>query len=235
MNIREAPRIENGQEDQAKATNDSESNSEAGQDFLCDVVVHDQAALVSEVTLHAESGVEEYNHDCRASDEQWLAPCSRSKCRNVHDVLTWVIPRVAGVALCRPYTQHGNESAYISLTSTSPLNHVDNVSVPSHTHPATNGTNQYAKPNILAARVIYKSGEDAQSGLALFVYAPVETSKARVCRWMLMFREMPTRQRNSVGKSSNGWIIHDERVGDAKIRDVSAGGSSNKSRPQGPR
>lgn len=152
MNIREAPRIEDGQEDQAKATNDSESNSEAGQDLLCDVVVHDQAALVSEVTLHAESGVEEYNHDCRASDEQWLAPCSRSKCRNVHDVLTWVIPRVARVALCRPYTQHGNESAYIALALATLRIHVDNGSIPSHTHPATNGTNQYAKPNILAAR-----------------------------------------------------------------------------------
>ena len=97
---------------------------------------------------------------------------------------------------------------------------------------------QMAQTNMLDPtswlRVINSFEEDAQSGLALFIYAPVETSKARVCRWMVMFRDMPTRQRNSVGKSSNGWFIHDERVDDAKIRDVSDG-SSNKSRPQGPR
>jgi hypothetical protein len=65
-------------------------------------------------------------------------------------------------------------------------------------------------------RAINKSGEDAQTGLALFIYAPVETSKARVCRWMVRFRDMLTRQRNSDRKSRKGWIIHDERVGDAK-------------------
>ena len=152
VDIREAPRVEDGQEDQAKAANDSKSNSETRQNLLRDVVVHHQATLVSEPALHAESGVEKHNHDRRASNEQWLAPSSRSKSRDVHDVLPWVIPWVAGVALCRPHTQHGNESAYITLASTSPLSRVDNGSIPSHTHPATNGTNQYARPNILAAR-----------------------------------------------------------------------------------
>ena len=121
MDIREAPRVEDSQEDQAKAADDSKSNSEARQNLLRNVVVHHQATLVSEPALHAESGVEKHNHNRRASDEQWLAPSSRSESRNVHDVLAWVIPRVAGVALCRPYTQHGNESAYTALAPSSPI------------------------------------------------------------------------------------------------------------------
>lgn len=152
VDIREASRVKDRQENQAKAANDSKSNSKARQDLLRDVVVHHQATLVSEPALHTESGVEEHNHDCGASNEQWLAPCGRSKSRNIHDVLAWVIPRVARVALCRPYTQHGNESAYIALASSLPIIFVDNGSIPSQTHPATNGTNQYANPSILAAR-----------------------------------------------------------------------------------
>lgn len=177
MDIRETPRVENGQEDQTEAANDSKSNGETRQNLLRNVVVHHQATLVSEPALHTESGVEKHNHDRRASDEQWLAPCSRSERRNVHDVLAWVIPRVARVALCRPYTQHGNERAYIALASSSPHILVDNGSVPSHTHPATNGTNQYAKPNILAARNKQVRRRRAKWVLALFIYAAVETSK----------------------------------------------------------
>jgi hypothetical protein len=74
VNIREAPGVEDGQEDQAESTDNSEGDSETGEDLLGDVVVLYQAALVSEPALQAESDVEHHYHDTRASDEQWLAP-----------------------------------------------------------------------------------------------------------------------------------------------------------------
>jgi hypothetical protein len=45
--------------------------------------------------------------------------------------------------------------------------------IPSQTHPATSGMNQYERPNILL-RVRRRKSEDAQSISALFVYALVE-------------------------------------------------------------
>lgn len=79
VNIREAPGVEDGQEEQAEAADNSKSNGEAGKDLLGDVVIHGETALVSEPTLHAESGIEQHNHDRRSSNEQWLAPSSRTK------------------------------------------------------------------------------------------------------------------------------------------------------------
>jgi hypothetical protein len=189
---------------------------------------------VSEPTLHTESGVEEYNHDCRASDEQWLAPCSRSKSRNVHDVLTWVIPRVARVALCRPHTQHGNESAYMALASTSPFIRVDNERIPSHTHPATNGTNQYAKPSILAARdkQVRRRRANWFGAVYLRPCRNVEGACLPMDGEVSRYAHATAKQRPEEQERMDYSRRKSRRR--EEIRDVSAG-SSNKSSPQGPR
>jgi hypothetical protein len=53
------------------------------------------------------------------------------------------------------------------------VRHLRKRSIPSQTHPATSGMNQYDRPNILV-RVRGRDPEDAQSVLALFVYALFE-------------------------------------------------------------
>jgi hypothetical protein len=123
VDIREAPGVEDCQEDQAESTDDSEGNSESRKDLLGNVVVLHQTALVSEPALQTESDIEHHHHDTRASNEQWLAPSSRAESRDVHDMLAGIIPRVARVALCCPYTKHGNERAYAVLARAPPLCH----------------------------------------------------------------------------------------------------------------
>lgn len=59
---------------------------------------------------------------------------------------------------------------------------VDMVNIPSHTHPATNGTNQYARPNILAARNELVC-ETRKVVWAPFVYAPGEGIKRACVPW----------------------------------------------------
>jgi hypothetical protein len=152
VDIREAPRVKDREEDQAESTDNSEGNSEPRKNLFGNVVVLYQTALVSEPALQTESDIEHHNHNTRASDEQWFAPSSRAESRDVHDMLAGVIPRVARVALCCPYTKHGNERAYAVLAMAPPLVIIDTRNIPSHTKPATHGMNQYARPNILAAR-----------------------------------------------------------------------------------
>jgi hypothetical protein len=152
VDIREAPGVEDREEDQAESTDNSKGNGESRKDLLSDVVVLYQTALVSEPALQTESDIEHHDHNTRASNEQWFAPSSRAESRDVHDMLARVIPRVARVALCCPYTKHGNERAYTVLARAPPLITIGARNIPSHTNPATHGMNQYARPNILAAR-----------------------------------------------------------------------------------
>lgn len=115
VHIGVATSVENRQQDQSTTANESEGDSKSRKNLLRDVVVHCQATLVAEPALHTESGVEEHHHNRRASDEQWFAPASRAESRNVHNVLAWVIPWVARVALCSPHSKHSDESAYMLL------------------------------------------------------------------------------------------------------------------------
>ena len=86
----------------------------------------------------------------------------------------------------------------------------------------------------LGCALINRSGEDAQSGFAaLFVLAPVETSRARVCRGrkFLASRYAHRTATQASDRVSNRLSIRDESDGRTRTRGVSAG--SNKSRWRG--
>jgi len=76
VDIREASGVEDGQENQAKTTDDGETSGEAGEDLLRDVVVFGQATLVSQPALQEEGQVEQDDHRRAPCDEQGFAPSS---------------------------------------------------------------------------------------------------------------------------------------------------------------
>lgn len=112
VSTRVAPRVEDGQEDQANAAGHGKDSGHDRQEFLPVAVVHGKAALVAQPSLGNEDAVKADDHDGRACDEQRLSPCRRAESGNVHDMLAGIGPIVVlAVTLRGPYGQHGDECA----------------------------------------------------------------------------------------------------------------------------